>query len=810
MRGTTRQEAQARRIAAVAFAGLAAGGLAWLAGAAGAAEVLWAATTLAALAPLALAVARDLRHGEPGVDLIALLAMAGSLALGQSLAGAVIALMLSGGQALEAFAGARARRELSALLARTPQAVHRYEDGRLTSPPLEDVRSGDLLLVKPGEVVPVDGLVEEEAAVLDESALTGESRPVERSAGELARSGTVNGGGPFRMRAVATAAESTYAGIVRLVQEAEASKAPFVRLADRYALLFLPLALGMAGIAWALSGDPVRALAVLVVATPCPLILAAPVALLAGVSHSARRGVIVKGGGALEALARSRVLLLDKTGTITTGMPALSEIETFGREPAAEVLRLAASLDQVSQHVLAAAVARAARDRGLPFSFPTAVTERPGWGIRGDVDGRRVALGKLSWIVEPDAVIPDGVRRVRRRTALEGSSSVFVAIDGEVAGALVLHDPVRPDSPRALRALRRSGIERVVLVTGDHPEVAETVGAGIGADLVLAERSPEEKVAAVLAEHARGFTLMVGDGINDAPALAAADVGVAMGARGATASAESADVVLTVDRLDRLGEALAIARRSRAIAVQSVVAGMGLSLAAMLVAAAGHLPPVAGAMLQEGIDVAVIANALRALRGGRRRPRPEGEDLSRRYRAEHGVLLPDVDRLRTAADRLDELPPCQAKRELAELRRFLEERLVPHEQTEDAAVYPLVARAIGGEDPTAAMSRAHLEIAHLVRLFGRLVDELPPDDFAPLPPDDLRDLRRILYGLHAILRLHFAQEDEQYLPLLEDGAARGVTRSLERRRRLDRSDGKALPAGESALVVDPGESASHP
>ncbi len=759
-----------RWLAGIALSGILAGGLARLAGAGSAADVLWALTTAVVLAPLALAVFADLRRGELGVDLIALLAMAGSLALGEHLAGAVIALMLSGGQALEAFAGARARRELTALLTRAPRAVHRYEDGLLTSPPLEEIRPGDFLLVKPGEVVPVDGLVEGEPAVLDESALTGESRPVERSAGELARSGTVNGGGPFDLRAVATAAESTYAGIVRLVREAEASKAPFVRLADRYALVFLPLTLAVAAAAWALSGDPVRALAVLVVATPCPLILAAPVAILAGVSRSARRGVIVKGGRALEALARARVLLLDKTGTITTGAPSLSDIETFDREPTTEILRLAASLDQVSQHVLAAAVVRAARDRGLPLSFPSGVTERPGWGIRGEVDGRRVALGKLSWI-QPDGAPPAGARRVRRRTALEGTSSVFVAVDGEAAGALILHDPVRPDSPRTLRALRRAGIERVVLVTGDHPEVAETVGAGIGADLVLAERSPEEKVEAVLAERARGLTLMVGDGVNDAPALAAADVGVAMGARGATASAESADVVITVDRLDRLGEALAIARRSRAIAVQSVVAGMGLSLAAMLAAAAGYLPPVAGALLQEAIDVAVIANALRALGGGRRRPQLAGDGLSRRYQAEHGVLLPEVDRLRAVADRLDELPARAAKRELAELRRFLEERLVPHEQTEDATVYPLVARAIGGEDPTAPMSRAHLEIAHLVRLFGRLIDELPPDDFAPLAPDDLRDLRRILYGLHAVLRLHFAQEEEQYLPLLEDGAA---------------------------------------
>jgi heavy metal translocating P-type ATPase len=766
-----------RVLVAVTLSGILAGAVAWLLGAAGTAETLWALTTAAMLVPLAWTVVSDLRRGEMGVDVIALLAMAGSLILGQNLAGAVIALMLSGGLALEAFAGARARRELSALLARAPRVVHRYEDGLLTSPPIEEVKPGDLLLVKPGEIVPVDGRVDgEDTAVLDESALTGESRPVERPPGDEARSGTLNAGGPFNLRAVTTAAESTYAGIVRMVREAEASKAPFVRLADRYAVIFLPLTLAVAGGAWALSGDPVRALAVLVVATPCPLILAAPVALIAGVSRAAKRGILIKGGRALEALARAKILLLDKTGTITTGMPEVSDVEVLGDEPESEVLRLAASLDQMSPHVMASALVRAARGRGLPLSFPTGVTEKLGQGIRGRVDGREVALGKLEWVL-PGGGLPTAVRRVRRRTALEGSSSVFVTLDGAMAGALILHDPVRPDSPITLRNLRASGIERVVLVTGDHPEVAETVGAGIGADLVLAERSPEEKVAAVLAERAAGPTLMVGDGVNDAPALAAADAGVAMGARGASASSEAADVVLTVDRLDRLGEAMRIARRARGIALQSVLFGMGLSLAGMLAAAAGYLPPVAGALLQEGIDVAVILNALRALGGGRRKLSADGgEALGQQYRDEHRLLLPEVDRLRQVADRLEDLSPAVARRELQEVRTFLEEKLVPHEQEEDASVYPLVAQRIGGHDPTAAMSRAHLEIAHLVRLYGRLLDELP-DRFSPLPADDLRDLRRVLYGLHAILRLHFAQEEEQYLPLLDGDAGREQRRT---------------------------------
>ncbi len=766
-----------RRLPLLVFTGIVAGAVAHLAGAERLADVVWGLATAAVLLPLGLAIAGSLRRGELGVDLIALLAMGGSLLLGEYLAGAIIALMLSGGEALEGMAGARARRELSALVQRAPRVVHRYEAGGLTAPPIDDVRPGDLLLVKPGEIVPVDGLVAGGTAVLDESALTGESMPVERPDGDRVRSGVVNAGGPFDLRAATTAVASTYAGIVRLVQEVEVAKAPFVRLADRYAMVFLPVTLAVAGGAWLLSGDPVRALAVLVVATPCPLILAAPIALIGGVSRAARRGVIVKGGRALEALAAARVLLLDKTGTITTGVPVISEVATLGDLAADEVLRLAASLDQVSPHVLASSLVRGARERGLTLALPSDVVESHGQGVRGVVDGRRVALGRYEWVAGAAAPSPEAVRRLRRRTAFDGTSTVFVAVDGQPAGAILLHDPVRPDSPGTIRALRRSGIERVVLVTGDHPEVAEVVGIGIGADEVLAERSPEEKVAVVQAEKAHGTTLMVGDGINDAPALAAADVGVAMGARGATASSEAADVVLTADRLDPLAEALAVARRARAIALQSVLAGMGLSLGGMLLAAAGLLPPIAGALVQEGIDLAVIANALRALGGGRRRRRPaEEEPVRQQVRREHQLLLPELDRLRAVADRLDVMEPIEARRELADLRRFLEDRLLPHERDEDRTLYPLIARAIGGQDPTAPMTRAHLEIAHLVQLYGRLLDSLAGSASAPLAPEDRRDLRRVLYGLHSILRLHFAQEEEHYLPLLEEAPAVPVRR----------------------------------
>ncbi|HZD16805.1 MAG TPA: heavy metal translocating P-type ATPase, partial [Actinomycetota bacterium] len=357
---------------------------------------------------------------------------------------------------------------------------------------------------------------------------------------------------------------------------------------------------------------------------------------------------------------------------------------------------------------------------------------------------------------------------VRRRTALEGSSCVFVAIDEVVAGAVILEDPVRADTPRVIRSLRRAGIKRVVMVTGDHPDVAESVGIAIGVDRILSERDPADKVDAVRAEGELGVSIMVGDGVNDAPALAAADVGVAMGARGATASSEAADVVLVVDRLDRVGEALRISRRSRGIALQSVLAGMGMSFAGMLLGAFGLLKPVGGAVLQELIDVAVILNALRALVGDRqaRRRALPGSDVGVRFQAEHREFAPWLQRIRTVADRLGAYAPAEAREELEGIRWFLLERLVRHEEEEEAAVYPVVARFMGGEDPMGTMERAHMEIEHLSRVYAHLLEDLPPDGPGP---EDLIDLRRVLYGLHAILRLHFAQEEEAYSWLASGG-----------------------------------------
>ncbi|MCY1043090.1 heavy metal translocating P-type ATPase [Corallococcus sp. bb12-1] len=744
----------------VSAVGLLVGGVAWFLGASRVADFAWAAGAVPVMIVVAASILQALRRGTTGVDVVALLAMGGALGLGQYLAGAIIALMYSSGGALEGYARARAGRELSALLGRAPKVATRYEEGGLVQVPVEALRPGDLLFIKAGDVVPVDGLVASAEAVLDESALTGEALPVAHPRGQRVRSGPVNAGPPFELRALCSADESTYAGVVRLVRSAQASKAPFVRIADRYALLFVPFTLALAGGAWLLSGDPVRALSVLVVATPCPLILAAPVAIVSGISRAARRGVLIKDGAALETLARARTLLFDKTGTLTSGQARLTAIETQGTQEPEALLRLSASLEQASQHVIASAIVSAARERGLALCLPTGAQEQPGAGMLGEVEGHRLRLGSPAWVGGPEA-LTRWTRGVLRRMGYEGCSGVFVSIDGRLAGALLLADEIRPEAPRALRLLSRAGVRRTVMVSGDRAEVAETLGAALGVDAVLSERSPEEKVQAVLSERAAGVTVMVGDGINDAPALAAADVGVAMGARGSGASAEAADVVLLVDRLDRLVEAMLVARRARSIALQSVAVGMGLSLVAMGFAAVGLLGPVAGAVLQEGIDVAVILNALRALGGGGLSPAGHGlpEQTVRHLRTEHQELRPVLERVQSLADRMDALGAREQHAELVELDGLLRERLLPHEHRDDSELYPKLARMLGGEDPLGTMSRTHREIAHLGRLYHRRVVDL-----GEAGPDavEQRELRRLLYGLGAILQLHFAQEEELF------------------------------------------------
>ncbi|HUH15625.1 MAG TPA: heavy metal translocating P-type ATPase [Gaiellaceae bacterium] len=601
-----------RLLALQALLALAAGGVLHGLDRPGLGDLVWAGSTALMLVPLTWSVARTLLRRDVGVDAIALVAIATALALGEYLAGAVVALMLAGGNALEAYAARRARRELTSLVERQPRVAHRLRAGAIEEVPLADVVPGDAILVRAGEIVPVDGVVAGEEAALDEAALTGEPLPRTARRGEPVHSGTANAGDAFELRAVRPASESTYAALVRLVEQAGRRRARFERLADQYAAFFLPVTLATAGGAWALSGDPVRALAVLVIATPCPLILAAPIAFVAGVSRAARAGVIVKGAAAIEQLGRARTVLLDKTGTLTVGTPRVERVARFDGRGEAELLRLAASLDQLSAHPLAEALVREAAARGLGLSFPSRVEERPGHGIEGDVDGRRVTVGDAIWLAERGYAGADATP-----LADEGRVTVLVGVDGRLSGALVLADRLRDDARAAVDELRGAGIAHIAMVTGDRRAVGEEIGRALGVDRVYAERTPEDKLEVVRAvQRQPGLrpVVMVGDGVNDAPALALADVGIAMGSAGATVSSETADAVIVVDRIDRVAHAVRIGRRSLGIARQSVIAGMALSFVGMALAALGHITPVAGALIQEAIDVAVILNSLRALR----------------------------------------------------------------------------------------------------------------------------------------------------------------------------------------------------
>jgi heavy metal translocating P-type ATPase len=573
------------------------------------ADLAWFAGVTPALAALAVEILRSIGRGEVGLDIVAALSMTAALVFGETLAAAVVAVMYSGGTFLESFAEGRARREMHDLLSRVPRTATRYRDGGLEDVALNEIEPGDRLLVRQGDVVPVDGTVASDAAFVDTSALTGESLPVRLARGADAMSGSTNAGEAFDLNATREAKDSTYAGIVRLVEEAQRSKAPMSRLADLWSLGFLFVTVTIAFAAWWFSGDPIRAVAVLVVATPCPLILAVPVALVAGLSRAAHFGVLIKGAGPLEAMARIRTLILDKTGTLTDGRPQIVSIDSHDGMTEDDILRFAAALDQASKHPVAQAIVAAAKARDLALPIPSEVAEIPGEGVVGYVEGKKVIVGG-------DDFVSKRVGRAEgdRASLAEGSVLVAVAVDGHMAGHLVMADPLRDGTAAMLAGLRRQGIERILLATGDRAAVAERVTEGLGLDGLRAGLTPDQKVLLVLTERKNGPVMMVGDGVNDAPALAAADVGVAMGARGAAASAEAADAVLLVDRVDRLGTGIEIAKASRRIARESVFAGIGLSVAGMIAAAFGYLTPVQGALLQEVIDVAVILNALRALR----------------------------------------------------------------------------------------------------------------------------------------------------------------------------------------------------
>jgi heavy metal translocating P-type ATPase len=585
-----------RPVAIIAAAGLVAGLVAR-------SDAVFLATLLVGGAPLVFQTGRGMLHGRFASDIVAMLAIGTALVLGQYFAGAVIVLMQSGGEALEAYAMRRASDSLEALLSRAPTIAHRARGTDVEDIPVDAVAVGDHLVVRPGDLVPVDAAVLEGTSTVDQSALTGEPLPLRAVTGTSLLSGSVNLEGALRVRALRPSAQSQYQQIVRLVESARQEKPPMQRLADRFAVWFTPLTLAMCGAAYLITGSATSVLAVLVVATPCPLILATPVAVIAGISRAADIGVIVKHGRAIEQLGLARAVVFDKTGTLTLGHPSVAHVDVLDGLAAPELLRLAAAVEQLSSHHLGRAVVEAGRARFPSLPTVTDFQEMPGRGVSGRVDGRLVRVGSPRYLRDAGISLPDG--------SGDGTAA-YVAIDGRVAGTIEFADRIRHQVPALLQRLTVLGVTETVMLTGDREAPAEAIAAQAGIRTVRANLLPADKVAAVRElTQSHGTVLMVGDGINDAPALAAATVGVAMGAHGTAVSAEAADVVLLVDDIARVGDAIAISRRMRRIALQSIGVGLGVSFALMIVASLGYITPAAGAVLQEALDAAVILNALR-------------------------------------------------------------------------------------------------------------------------------------------------------------------------------------------------------
>lgn len=551
---------------------------------------------------------RSLIQGHVGLDLLAVTAIVATVVVGEYWASLIIVVMLTGGEALEDAAAGRAERDLTALLDRTPQQAHRIDaDAVIVDVPVGAVMVGERLLVRPSEIVPVDGALVSAEAQFDESSLTGESMPVERVAGELVLSGSVNGPRAVEIEATATAENSQYQRIVRLVREAAGSKAPLVRLADRYAVPFTLLAYAIAGIAWWVSGDSTRFAEVLVVATPCPLLIAAPVAFMGGMSRAARSGIVIKDAGTLERLATVKTVAFDKTGTLTHGSPEVVSVHPVGPGMTQDrLMQIIGSAEQYSSHVLATALRDQALARGLVLVQADKAREVATHGVEAELEGSTVVVGKPAFVAEH-------ATGVVRRTLGAGEAAVYVGIDGEFAGSVVLRDRVRDEAAETLSMLRSLGVSRLVMVTGDVAETAEHIAEELGFTELHAECLPADKVTIVqsLSPHA---VMMVGDGVNDAPVLAASDVGVAMGARGSTAASESADVVILLDDLHRSARAIQIGQRTIRIALESIWLGIVISVGLMVLAAFGFLPAVLGALLQEVVDLIAILGALRALR----------------------------------------------------------------------------------------------------------------------------------------------------------------------------------------------------
>lgn len=598
---------------AVTVAAIAGGALAAL-GPDGAArrQTIWTIGLVICGTPVVLRTALGLLRGRFAADVVAALAVVAAFALDQPFVGLVVVLMQSGGEALEGIAEGRATDALRALQDAVPRVVHRLREGRIEDVDPATVKAGELILVRPGEVLPCDGEVVRGRSHMDTSRITGEPLPVTATAGIPVMSGTVNQEGPLTIRVTAVAAESQYARIVQLVREAQESKAPLQRVADRYAIWFTPVTIIVCALAYALSRDWDRVLAVLAVATPCPLILATPVAVLGGMNQSARRHILVRNGGVLEALGDITAVILDKTGTITFGRPRVSQVVPLDSLEESEVLRLAAGVEQFSGHLLARTLVEEAVHRKLRVPPAASVSEAPGRGVEGMVDERHVLVGAQSFILErvPGARAGlDAVHAGDGRAALRA----YVTVNDRLAGIVEYADMIRPGMKDMIGRLDEIGVKHTLLLSGDRTANVDDAAKSLGIESARGDLLPEDKVDAVCELMSRGESvLMVGDGTNDAPALSAATVGVALASHGRGIATVSAGAILLADEPQRIVDAILISRRTMRIARQSIFVGLGLSSVGMVAAAAGFIPPVAGALIQEGIDLAVILNALRA------------------------------------------------------------------------------------------------------------------------------------------------------------------------------------------------------
>lgn len=545
-----------------------------------------------------------LKSGRYGVDLLAIVAVVSTLSVSEYWAAMVILVMLVGGDALEDYASRKANSELKALLDNSPQSAHRLVNDQIEDVHVDQVKVGDKIVVKPGELVPIDGEIIKGATQVNESSLTGESKPIDKQVGDPVMSGSLNGDQAIVIKAIKLARDSQYQKLVALVREAENTPAHFVRLADRYAVPFTIAALIIGGIAWVLTKDPRRFAEVMVVASPCPLILAAPVAIVSGMSRASRSGIIVKTGSVLEKMAHPKTVAFDKTGTITSGQLSVDHLEPAPGVDIKELLHFAASAEEQSPHILARSTVAYAQEHQIPLSSVSDLKEVVGNGILATVDGRQVKVGKLIF------ADPNTTQKPLSQTA------IYVSVDDQYWGCVIFQDQIRPEAPRTMAQLRKLGVEHLVMLTGDQNAIAQHVAKLVGIHEIKADLLPEQKIAALKnVPTERRPVVMVGDGVNDAPALATADVGIAMGAHGSTAASESADLVIVKDDLYRVVVAVTISQETMKIAQQAVLIGIGICTALMLIAAFGIIPAFIGAMLQEVIDTVSILWALRARHG---------------------------------------------------------------------------------------------------------------------------------------------------------------------------------------------------